>query len=78
MKLKGKFYKTVIIPALLYGAETLATTRGQEARIEVNEMRMLIWMFGVTRSDKKQNKHIGGTKRVAQSYMEITNVRLKW
>ena len=41
VKLKGKVYKTAVRPALLYGAETWATTRGQEARLEVNEMRML-------------------------------------
>ena len=41
VKLKGKAYKTVVRPALLYGAETWATSRGQEARLEVNEMRML-------------------------------------
>ena len=50
MKLKGRAYKTVVRPALLYGAETWATTRGQEARLEVNEMRLLRWMCGVTRS----------------------------
>ena len=44
MKLKGKVYKTVVSPALLYGAETWATTRGQEARLKVNEMRMQMWM----------------------------------
>ena len=48
MKLKGKVYKNVVRPALLYGAETLATTRGQDLRLEVNEMMMmLIWMYGV-------------------------------
>ena len=51
MKQKGNVYKTVVRPALLYGAETWATTRGQEARLEVNEMRMLRWMCRVTRSE---------------------------
>ena len=31
VKLKGEVYKTVVRPALLYGAETWVTTRGQEA-----------------------------------------------
>ena len=48
MKLKGKVYRTVVRPAMLYGAETWATTKRQESRIEVNEMRMLRWMCGVT------------------------------
>ena len=58
MKLKGKVYKTVVRPALLYGAETWATTREQEARLEVNEMRMLRWMCGVTWRDNIRNNHI--------------------
>ena len=70
MKLKGKFTKkTVVKPPLLYGAETWATTRGQEARLEENEMRMLRWMFGVTTflRDKIQNEHIRGTTRLVQA-----------
>ena len=38
MKLKGKVYKNVVRPALLCGAETWETTRGQETRLDVNEM----------------------------------------
>ena len=64
VKLKGNVYKTVVRPAMLYGAETWATTRGQEARIYVNEMRMLRWMRGVTRRDKTRNEYIRGTTRV--------------
>ena len=78
VKLKGKVYKTVVRPALLYGAETWATTRGQEARLEVNEMRMLRWMCGVTRRDKIRNDHIRGTTRVVQASKKITEKRLKW
>ena len=78
MKLKGKIYKTVVRPALLYGAETWATTRGQEARLEVNEMRMLRWMCGVTRRDKIRNEHIRGTTGVVQASKKITEKRLKW
>ena len=78
VKLKGKVCKTVVRPALLYGAETWATTRGQEARLEVNEMRMLRWMCGVTRRDKIRNEHIRGTTRVVQASKKITEKRLKW
>ena len=41
VKLKGRFYKTLVRPSMFYGAETWATTRGQEARLEVNDIRML-------------------------------------
>ena len=57
---------------MLYGAETWATTRGQEARLEVNEMRMLRWMCGLTRSDKIRNEHIRGTATVVQACTKIT------
>ena len=63
VKLKGKVYRTVVRPAMLYGAETWATTKRQESRIEVNEMRMLRWMCGVTIKDKIRNEHIRGTTK---------------
>ena len=75
MKLKGKVYKTVVRPALLYGAETWATTRGQKARLEVNEMRMLRWMCGVTWRDNIRNEHIRGKTRVVQASKKITEKR---
>ena len=78
VKLKGKVHKTVIRPAMLYGAETWATTKGQEKRIELTEMRMLRWMCGVTRKDKIRNEHIRGTTRVAQASKKITERRLIW
>ena len=73
MKLKGNVYRTVVRPALLYGAETWATTRGQEARLEVNEMRMLRWMCGVTRRDKIRNENKTGAS-VQENYRKMTEV----
>ena len=70
--MKGKVYRTVVRPAMLYGAETWATTKRQEARIEANEMRMLRWMCGVTRNDKIRNVHFRGTTKVAQATQKIT------
>ena len=59
-------------PAVLYDAENWTITRGQEARREVNEMMMLIWMCGVTRRDNIRNENIRGTTREAQSSKNIT------
>ena len=59
-------------------AETWATMKIQEKRIEVTEMRMLRWMCGVTRKDKIRNEHIRGTTRVAQASKKITERRLNW
>ena len=78
VKLKGKVYKTVIRPAMLYGAETWAPSRGQETRLEVNEMRMLRWMCGVIRRDTSRNEYIRGTTTVVQTSKKITDKRQKW
>ena len=45
---------------------------------EVNKMRMLRWMCGVTRRDNTQNEHIRGTSRVVRAskktYRKTTEV----
>ena len=38
---QGKVYRTVVRPALEYGAETWALKKAQEKKLEVAEMRML-------------------------------------
>ena len=48
-KLKGKFYRTTIKPAMLYGVECEPTKRRHVQQISVAEMRMLRWICGHTR-----------------------------
>ena len=69
---KPEVYKTVVRLAKLYGAETWATTREQEARLEVNETRVLRWMCGMTRRDAIRNENIIKTTRVVQEPKKIT------
>ena len=56
MKLKGKVYKTVVRPAMMYdGMEATPIKKVNEKRMNVAEMKMLRWMSGVTRKDRISN-----------------------
>ena len=46
VKIKGKVYRTVVRPALMFGAETWALKKAQEKKLEVAEIRMLRWVCG--------------------------------
>lgn len=78
LKLKGKFYKTVVRPALLYGAECWPTTKAQEQKLKVAEMRMLRWMCGHTRLDKIRNEVIRDKVGVASIGDKLRESRLRW
>ena len=56
--LKGKFYRTTIRPALLYGIECWAIKRYHAQKMSVAEMRTLHRMCGNTRRDKVRNENI--------------------
>ena len=56
MTIKGKVYRTVVRPALMYGAETWTLKKAQEIKLEVAEMRMLRCMCGVTKLDTIRNE----------------------
>jgi hypothetical protein len=45
-KLKTKIYKTVILPVVLYGCETLSLTVREEQRLRAFENRVLRKVFG--------------------------------
>jgi hypothetical protein len=48
---KVKIYKTIILPVVLYGCETLSLTLGEEHRLRVFENRGLRRIFGPKRDE---------------------------
>ena len=70
VKIKGKVYKTMVRPALVYGAETWALEKSRENKLEVAETRILRWMPRVTKLDRVRNERIRGTTKVGGNLKE--------
>ena len=76
VKLKGKIYKTVVRPAMMYGMEATPIKKVNEKRMNVTEM--LSWMSGVTRRDRIPNTRIRGAVKVAELSKKVQEARLRW
>ncbi|KAF7711253.1 hypothetical protein C0J45_0241, partial [Silurus meridionalis] len=77
-RMKGKVYRTVVRLAILYGLETVALSKRQEVELEVAELKMLRFSFGVTRMDRIRNEFIRGTAHVLRFGDKVREVRLRW
>ncbi|KAF3625587.1 putative vacuolar protein sorting-associated protein 54-like isoform X3 [Capsicum annuum] len=77
-KLKGKFYRVVVRPTLLYGAECWPVKNSHIKKLKVAEMRMLCWMCGLTRGDRVRNETIRDKVGVAAVEDKMREVRLRW
>ena len=53
-----------VLSSVVYCADTWTTTKNQEMRMEVNEIRMLMWMCGVSKKNKTRNEHVRGSIKV--------------
>ena len=76
--MKGKVYKTVVRPAMLYGLETVPLTKKQEAELAVAELKMLRFSLKVMKMDKIKNKFIQGIAQVRQIRDKVREARLRW
>ena len=56
--IKGKVYKTMIRPVMIYGAEAWALRKKEEELLERTEMRMLRWIMGISLKDHQRNEDI--------------------
>ena len=62
---------------MLYGLETVAPMKRQEAEMEVAKLKMLSFSLGVTRMDK-MNEYIRGTVQVGRFGEKTREARLRW
>jgi hypothetical protein len=77
-KLKVKFYRTAIRPAMLYGAECWPTKRRHIQQLSVAEMRLLRWICEHTRLDRVRNDDIRGRLGIAPIGEKLIQHRLRW
>ncbi|KAK3549679.1 hypothetical protein QTP86_006865 [Hemibagrus guttatus] len=77
-RIKGKVYRTVVRPAMLYGLETVSLRKRQESELEVAELKMLRFSLGVTRLDRIRNEYIRGTAHVERLGDKVREARLRW
>ena len=77
-KIKGKMYKSVVKPTMLYGMETVAVTERQMEKMEVAELKMVRWALGVTKKHKIRNEYVRGTAKIAKLGDKLRNERLRW
>jgi hypothetical protein len=77
LKLKGKFYRTAVRPAMLYGTKCWAVKSQHENQVSVAEMRMLRWMSGKARHDRIRNDTIRERVGVAPIVEKLVENRLR-
>lgn len=51
MKLKSKFYKSVVRPIMLYDSGCLMVDKKIKQKMSVTKMKMLQWISGVTKKN---------------------------
>ena len=71
LRVKGKVYKTVVRPAMMYSAETWAVNKAQEKKLDVAEM-------SVTKLDRIRHEIIRQTTKVGEMFKKVQQIRLKW
>ena len=76
-RLKGKMYKSVVKPAMLYGMETAAVTAKLEKKMEAAELKVVRRALGVTLKDRVRNKYIWGTAKIRRIGEKMRGERLR-
>ena len=76
--LKGKVYRTVLRPVLLYGSECWALKKREEQVMAATEMRMLRWISGVSLKQHLRNEVVREKVKVTAITEKMREQRLRW
>jgi len=77
-RVKGKIYKMVVQPAMLYATETLPLASRHVRKLETTEMKMCRWTCGHTRKDHVRNDDIRSRLEVKNISVLCKKARLRW
>jgi hypothetical protein len=73
-----KFYKTMAVPALMYGSKAWTIKKNDISRIQSAEMRFLRSVKGCTRMDHIRNEEIRTELEMYVIQDKITEYRIRW
>ena len=77
-RLKGKIYKSVVRPAMLYGMEIVAVTERMEKKMKVAKLKMVRWALRVALKDRVRSKYTWGTAKIRRIVEKLRGERLGW
>jgi hypothetical protein len=78
LRLKGQLYALTVRSAMLYSAETWPIRKEELEKLERTQTRMLRWMAGVKRSERKKTESLRTTFGLDSLDVVMRRSRLRW
>jgi hypothetical protein len=78
LRVKGSLYAIGVRSAMLYAAETWPVRAGDVDKLERAQMRMLRWMAGVSRWERRTNESVRAAFGLEPIEVVLRRTRLRW
>ena len=78
MRVKGQLYAACVRQAMIYGCESWPLLANHERMLLSAEMRMIRWMCGVRRSERRSNEEMRQEMGLENILDSIRRQRLRW
>ena len=77
-RMKGKVYSSCVRSCMIYGSETWPMKKEHEQKLQTTEMRMIRWMCGVSRKERRKNTDLRNRMGVEDIVSVCRKGRLRW